>query len=101
MLRAPNPPVINNVAGSYALDPRTRSLVWTIPFINSSNTEGTLEYTIDSEDVNLFFPIRVSFRVLKRSVVGVDVLSVENLDTGAPVSYGKDVSCVVESYEVV
>lgn len=92
-------PVVANVAGEYRFDSRRSILEWTIPVIDSSNTDGTLEFSIKSRDANDFFPVLVNFSSPK-SYAGISVSSVTLVDNDATVDYSQNISFSPERYEV-
>lgn len=53
-------PVIGKVDGDYQFDQRKTTLIWSMPVIDKSNSEGSLEFTMRGKS-NDFFPIRVDF----------------------------------------
>lgn len=63
-MTVPLPPGTPNVAsadGSFFHDKRRSVLDWTVPLVDKDNTEGSLEFRINSSDANDFFPVLVSF----------------------------------------
>ena len=53
-------PVIGKIDGDYQFDNRKTTLVWSLPVIDHSNSEGSLEFTMKGKSAD-FFPIRVDF----------------------------------------
>ena len=80
-------PVVNECDGDHHYDTHKRQLQWRLPFIDSSNKAGSLEFNINSsggvhpED---FFPVTVSF-VSKKPYCDIAVSSIA--------SFSHDNSC--------
>ncbi|CAF1092009.1 unnamed protein product, partial [Rotaria sordida] len=53
-------PVIGKFDGDYQFDNRKTTLIWTLPVVDQTNSEGALEFTILGKSVD-FFPIQVDF----------------------------------------
>lgn len=92
-------PVVANVAGEYHFDNRRSILEWTIPVIDSSNADGTLEFTIKSKDANDFFPVLVNFTSPK-SYAGIAVTGVTHVDNDSAVDFSQSILFSPERYEI-
>mmetsp|Transcript_13745 Transcript_13745/g.20504 ORF Transcript_13745/g.20504 Transcript_13745/m.20504 type:complete len:541 (-) Transcript_13745:515-2137(-) len=75
-------PHIISLDGSYSHSPSDQSLIWELDLIDSSNSSGTLEFTIQSDDLAAFFPISVSF-TCKQLFNDLSIASVTTTDDGA------------------
>lgn len=53
-------PVVGEVDGEYSYDSRKHVLNWRLPLVDSSNKEGSMEFSIPAIPTD-FFPIRISF----------------------------------------
>lgn len=53
-------PVINECDGEHHYDSHKKTLQWRLPFIDSSNKSGSMEFTINGQPDD-FFPVTVSF----------------------------------------
>ncbi len=53
-------PVIGKIDGDYQFDSRKTTLIWSLPVIDQSNSEGTLEFSVRGKSAD-FFPIQVDF----------------------------------------
>lgn len=58
-------PKIDHVDGNYRFNASHKTLEWLIPLVDSSNTSGTLEFTIPGAESNDFFPVKVNFNSKK------------------------------------
>lgn len=54
-------PVVGECDGTYTHESRRNQLQWTLPFIDSSNKTGSLEFSAARATPNDFFPISVHF----------------------------------------
>ncbi|RKO87376.1 Mu homology domain-containing protein [Blyttiomyces helicus] len=90
------PPTIGDVEGHYQIDRQHRTIEWQMPIIDQSNRSGVLEFSVQSEDVGGFFPIKVSF-TSARPYCDLEVLDVTNLE-GAPVPFSKEGALSTEEY---
>ncbi len=53
-------PVIGKIDGDYQFDNRKTTLIWSLPTIDQSNSEGSLEFAVRGKAAD-FFPIQVDF----------------------------------------
>ncbi|EXX69863.1 uncharacterized protein OCT59_005385 [Rhizophagus irregularis] len=93
-------PVVGDVDGHYEVNRQARTLDWQLPIIDASNKQGSLEFNIAGDDVNAFFPVRVSF-ISEKMFCDVDALEVTLIETGAPVTFSKEKLLTAEEYNVV
>lgn len=54
-------PVVGECDGTYTHEARRNQLIWSIPFIDSSNKTGSLEFSVSQAIPNDFFPLTVNF----------------------------------------
>ncbi|CAG8615206.1 7859_t:CDS:2, partial [Cetraspora pellucida] len=54
-------PVVGDVDDHYEVNRQTRTLKWQLPIIDASNKQGSLDFNIVGDDVNVFFPVEVPF----------------------------------------
>jgi len=52
--------VIGELDGEYEYDSRKHVLMWRLPLVDSSNKEGSLEFSVAGIPTD-FFPVNVSF----------------------------------------
>jgi len=93
-------PVISSCDGDYKHDSRKNFLEWTLPVIDESNANGSLEFTIAGNPDD-FFPVSVEFHSTKKSFINVAVSGVVEADSGSPVKFSSERALLVERYEVV
>ena len=93
-------PTINEFTGNYFIDKNKKTLDWQLALIDDSNAQGSLEFTCSSDDVGMFFPVKVSF-TSKTSFCGVDVENVVDFNDQSEIPHSKTVVCLTEEYSVV
>ncbi|KDD71348.1 hypothetical protein H632_c5245p0, partial [Helicosporidium sp. ATCC 50920] len=93
-------PKVAHVAGEWRHDPRRAVLVWAPGLVDSSNAEGTMEFSCPAVDSRAFFPIHVSFTA-RRTLRGVGIQDVLDAQTGEPVPYGSTVTLRADDYFLV
>jgi len=93
-------PTVGDVDGMYEIDKQHRLIEWQIPIIDASNKSGSMEFSMEGEDVGAFFPIRVTF-VSNRSYFNLEVADVVEVDGGASVAYSQEVSFTPDDYSIV
>jgi hypothetical protein len=77
-----------------------RRLQWTIPRIDEACDSGSLDFTVEGESENDFFPISVQFHKLQQ-FCAVGVTKVVRVDDESEVKYGKQAQTAVENYTIV
>ncbi|XP_071484198.1 coatomer subunit delta-like [Diadema antillarum] len=92
-------PKVSEVDGNYRHDARHNFLEWSLPVIDSSNTTGSMEFSIAGQPDD-FFPVTVSF-ISRKSYCNIQVEDVVSVDSEQPVKFSTDVALLVEKYEVV
>jgi len=93
-------PVIGACDGDYNHDSRKNFLEWKLPVIDSSNTSGSLEFSIAGNPDD-FFPVNIDFHSTKKSFIKVAIGSVVDADSGAPVKYSSETALLVDKYDIV
>ncbi|KIY62732.1 hypothetical protein CYLTODRAFT_404191 [Cylindrobasidium torrendii FP15055 ss-10] len=95
-------PSVSSHTGSWALEPGSHALAWSIPVISSDDDtkSGSLVFEVSGEDAGAFFPVNVRF-VGQGSIAGVGVESVKTTTGGEDVPFSVDSLVVVEKYAVV
>jgi coatomer subunit delta len=80
-------PNILSIDGSYRLNSANSELVWELAIIDSSNSSGSLEFSIQQRDTNAFFPISVHFSS-KQLYCPIDITEVTTAVNDSPVMFG-------------
>ena len=92
-------PSIVSVDGDYKHNSRDGVMLWHLDLIDSSNSTGTLEFTIPGGDAEAFFPLEVAF-YSEKLFCEVGVGGVRQIDDQAAIRYGTSSSLVTESFIV-
>ncbi|CAF0850687.1 unnamed protein product [Didymodactylos carnosus] len=92
-------PVIGRIDGDYSFDSRKTCLSWSLPVIDQSNSEGTLEFSVRGKTAD-FFPVKVEF-VSETSFFNIKIADVKFVDSREFVPYSSETSLVAEKYEYV
>lgn len=93
-------PVVGDCDGDYHYDTHKRQLQWSLPFIDTSNKSGSLEFTMHGGHPDDFFPVNVSF-TSKKPYCDIQIVEVRQLDDDQPEKFSSDVVFFVEKYEIV
>ncbi|KAK4048515.1 coatomer subunit delta [Microbotryomycetes sp. JL201] len=88
--------------GSYSLSSDGSRLDWVLDEVSeqAGSTSGSMEFEVEGDDVDAFFPVVVDF-VSQKGVCGVQVLSVSNPADNSAFEFSVDSLLDVERYEVV
>jgi len=93
-------PVVGDCDGDNHYDTHKRLLQWSLPFIDSSNKSGSLEFTLNGGHPDDFFPVNVSF-TSRKPYCDIQVTEVRQLSDDQPEKFSSEVSFFVEKYEIV
>lgn len=93
-------PQVGECDGLYVFNKQQSNLEWQIPLIDASTKTGSMEFSVESEDVDAFFPIDIAFRS-PMTFSGLDVYQVQTIDGAEEVEFSKEVSFVAEEYSIV
>jgi len=99
-IEVPTAPVIQSIDGEYTYDRSNKCLLWTHSTIDSSNAEGSLEFTVkDAGSNDDFFPVVVSF-TSKTTFAGLKIVNAFT-DDDDNIKYSSEVAFTPDSYEFV
>jgi len=79
-----DPPVIDEIDGQYKHDANTGMLCWHHDLIDSSNSSGSLEFSIGGSDADAFFPVQVMFKS-QSFLCPIEITGVSSATTGATI----------------
>jgi hypothetical protein len=79
-----DPPVIEAISGVYKHDPRSGVLCWHQDQIQTSNSSGSLEFSIAGSNSDAFFPVQIMFSS-ENLLCPIEVTALTSLTTGAQV----------------
>jgi len=54
-------PTVGDIDGHHEFNRQTKTLDWLLPIIDASSKQGSLEFEIAGDDVDVFFPVSVAF----------------------------------------
>ena len=94
-----NPNIIN-IDGSYRHNLSAGELVWELSIVDSSNSSGSLEFSIQQKDSDAFFPILAYFSS-KKLYCNIDVQEVVVVSSNSQAVFGLTKSMSSEEYMVV
>jgi coatomer subunit delta len=95
-----NAPVVNEIDGVYKHDPRNGMLCWHFDHVDAkNNATASMEFSISgASDTDAFFPVQIGFRS-ETLLCPLQVVSVTNAGTGAPIPVQTTKSFVPETYQ--
>ena len=91
-------PAVAEMDGIYKHDARNGMICWHFDQVDASNATGSMEFSISGHDTDAFFPVQVGFRS-ETLLCPVQVASVTNSTTGAPIPNQITKSFVPENYQ--
>lgn len=94
-----DPPVIDEIDGQYKHDPNTGMLCWHHDVIDSSNSSGSLEFSIGGDDADAFFPVQVMFKS-QSFLCPIEVTEVSSTATGAAIPNNIEKSVGLDTYAI-
>ncbi len=95
-----DPPVIDEIDGQYKHDPNTGMMCWHHDVIDSSNSSGSLEFSIGGDDADAFFPVQVMFKS-QSFLCPIEVTGASSTSTGAPIPNNIEKSVGLDTYAIV
>ena len=111
-------PSIGKIDGDYQFDSRKTVLNWSLPVIDQTNPEGSLEFSVRGKTTD-FFPIQVDFvaetpfcdiKVGRQQIefefyhykfILFQIADVKTADKSKSVSYSHETNLIVDKYEYV
>lgn len=94
-----NPPVVNEIDGVYKHDPRNGMMCWHFDQVDAkTNATASMEFSISGSDTDAFFPVQIGFRS-ETLLCPLQVVSVTNATSGAPIPNQTTKSFVPETYQ--
>jgi coatomer subunit delta len=92
-------PVVNEIDGVYKHDPRNGMMCWHFDQVDSkTHNTASMEFTISGSDTDAFFPVQIGFRS-ETLLCPLQVVSVTNATSGAPIPSQTTKSFVPETYQ--
>lgn len=90
-------PSVHSVDGTYRLHSASQELIWELSMIDSSNSSGSLEFSVGQKSSDAFFPIAVHF-ASQQLFVDMDVQDVAVASSGNQVQFGYTKALSSEEY---
>ncbi len=94
-----DPPVIDEIDGVYKHDANTGMLCWHHDVIDSSNSSGSLEFSIGGDDADAFFPVQVMFKS-QSFLCPIEITGVTSAATGAAIPNNTEKSVGLDAYVI-
>lgn len=92
-------PSIESIDGQFKHDATNGLLCWHHDLVDSGNRTGSIEFSIDGDDVNAFFPVQVMFKS-QSFMCPIEITGVTSSETGAPIPNDMTKSVIPESYTI-
>ncbi|KAJ2374466.1 coatomer subunit delta, partial [Coemansia sp. RSA 2607] len=93
-------PTVSDVEGGYEVNRARGTLDWQIPTIDSTNTTGSLDFSIRGDDAGAFFPVAVSF-VCKKPYYDIEVISASTSRDQMPIDFSQQTLLIPDEYAVI
>ncbi|KHJ86077.1 hypothetical protein OESDEN_14185 [Oesophagostomum dentatum] len=93
-------PVVSECEGSYDYQKARNQIVWTMPVIDSTNSSGTLEFSVPNGHSDHFFPVQVRFHT-EKLYCDIQVDTVQSMDGSSTAPFSTETRFLTEKYEVV
>lgn len=92
-----DPPAIDSVDGQYKHDPGTGMMCWHHDVVNASNPTGSLEFSVPGGDVDVFFPVQITF-TSQSLMCPIEITGLTDGGSGGAIPNNMTVRVVPESY---
>ena len=93
-------PSIAECDGEYNHDSRKNVLQWSLPVIDSSSKQGSMEFSVPNSIPGDFFPLEVSFSS-KNSYAELFPGKISLIEDGADVKFSSETVFYTDKYEIV
>ncbi|KAL1517983.1 hypothetical protein ABEB36_001674 [Hypothenemus hampei] len=93
-------PSVGECDGTYTHESRKNQLIWNLPFIDSTNKTGSLEFNAPRAVSSDFFPLVVTF-TSKTSYASIKIVDVLLVDDDSPVKHSAEAVLYPEKYEII
>eukprot|EP00183_Erythrolobus_madagascarensis_P000348 CAMPEP_0185847730 /NCGR_PEP_ID=MMETSP1354-20130828/2891_1 /TAXON_ID=708628 /ORGANISM="Erythrolobus madagascarensis, Strain CCMP3276" /LENGTH=588 /DNA_ID=CAMNT_0028548059 /DNA_START=197 /DNA_END=1963 /DNA_ORIENTATION=- len=94
-----SPKLVDCDAGAFSYNQRIQSVVWSIPRIDQSSSQGNLEFTTPLVDSSSFFPVAISF-MSRSTFLQLSINGVAGAATNEAVKYSADSSLSTDNYMI-
>jgi len=94
-----NPPSIESIDGQMKHDPGAGMMCWHFDTVDANNSSGSLEFSVDGTNPEVFFPIQIGFRS-ETLLCPIVITGVTNSSSGAPIPNEMTQTFIPERYQV-
>jgi len=94
-----NPPSIESIDGQFKHDPAAGMMCWHFDTVDANNSTGSLEFSVDGQNTEVFFPIQIGFQS-ETLLCPIEINAVTNSMSGAPIPNQLTKAFVPERYQV-
>jgi len=94
-----DPPSVEEIDGQYKHDANSGMMCWHHDVVDSSNSTGSLEFSIAGSDVDAFFPVQIMFKS-DTFMCPIEIMGVTSLANGASIPNILSRSVIPDSYTV-
>ncbi|PVU91035.1 hypothetical protein BB559_004343 [Furculomyces boomerangus] len=91
-------PIVGDIDGSYEVNRNAGTLDWQVSVIDRNSRTGSLDFVVDGDNVNLFFPVSVDY---KSSTTYCQVHVLEAISEGESTDFSQTVVSVPDQYIIV
>jgi len=95
-----NPPSIESIDGQFKHDPGAGMMCWHFDTVDANNNAGSLEFSVDGTNPEVFFPIQIGFRS-ETLLCPIVITGVTNSSSGAAIPNQLNKNFIPERYQVV
>jgi hypothetical protein len=81
------------------VDYGSNTLQWSVPTISADQSTGALEFSIETDDTEAFYPVKASF-ISPTSLAGVLVAAVTRTEDEGEVTFSQDATASTDEYQV-
>lgn len=92
-----DPPVIDEIDGQYKHDANTGVMCWHHDVIDSSNSSGSIEFSIAGNDADAFFPVQLMFKSVS-FLCPIEIAGVTSVMTGAAIPNNIEKAVGLDTY---
>jgi len=93
-------PTVGEVDGSYNINHQNRYVEWQIPIIDADNRSGSMEFSVQGNDANSFFPVRVNF-TSHQSFSNIHIADIQHVENGSSVNYSHETRLMPDNYIIM
>uniref|UniRef100_A0A914EKA7 Coatomer subunit delta n=1 Tax=Acrobeloides nanus TaxID=290746 RepID=A0A914EKA7_9BILA len=93
-------PTVSECEGSYEYVKSRSVILWTIDVIDSSNKNGTLEFSTPNGHADHFFPVNVKF-YSENLFCKLSIVAAQKHESSEKIEFSEETRLIAEKYEVV